>query len=104
MARMAIFGLSVEAERLLAMLLELPLVLPDHVEDCEGSPSRLRVKMHRLRRRLEAHGIKLHSKRNVGYWLDGLSKRRLGQLTVERLHQRRVASDIGCEAKQRIEG
>lgn len=33
-----------------------------------------KVMMHKIRRRLAPHGITIHSRRDVGYWMDDASK------------------------------
>lgn len=71
------FRLSPTLGNLMGLLLTLPTVTPELVKQKLGVAADAKVVMYRLRKHLRDWNIKIHSHRNVGYWLDPADKKRV---------------------------
>ena len=73
----AVFRLTPALANLFGLLVSLPTVTSDMVRQQLNIATDPKVAVHRLRRSLEAYSITIHSKRNIGYWLDPETKERV---------------------------
>lgn len=74
------FKLSDARTRILALLLSSETVDREIVEQTLGIVTDMKVAIHSLRRELMAWNITIHSKRNIGYWIDGVDKARINAM------------------------
>lgn len=72
------FKISPQQGKILALLLAVPNVTPDVLEQrLNIVATAARIAMHRLRSVLRGHGIEIHNKRSLGYWIDAETKARV---------------------------
>lgn len=71
------FRLTPALNNLLGLLMSLPVVTPAVIELRLEVVTNARVSMHRLRQCLEPFGVKVMSRRTLGYWLDAETKARI---------------------------
>ncbi len=74
------FRLSPIMANTLGLLMSLPVVPSKTIEDEVEVAAQARITIHRLRRYLEPHDIKILSRRGQGYWLDQDTKDRIAKL------------------------
>lgn len=74
------FRLTPKLSNLLGLLLQLPNVTPEMIQHRLEIASDAKVAMHRLRVHLKSWGVVVHSRRHLGYWLDGDTKERIRAL------------------------
>lgn len=77
------FRLAPASRNILGLLLAVPLVTGEMVQQRLGLASDAKVAMHRLKKALAPFNIEVKSQRHIGYWLDAETKERI-RLTVER--------------------
>ncbi len=78
------FKLTPKLNNLLGLLLALPIVKGDLIQQRLGIASDSKVAKHRLNQALKPYGIKIHSKRLVGYWISDEDKARIkAMITLE---------------------
>jgi hypothetical protein len=76
-ALLAYYRLPPVSTNLFGLLLSMATVTPEMIQQRLEIATESKVAMHRLRRQLEPFGIIVQSKRNVGYWLDDETKKRV---------------------------
>ena len=78
------FKLPPVLSNLLGLLLSVPIVTPEMVRQRLEITTDAKVAMHRLRNHLKPWDIKIHSRRNIGYWIEADDKHRIkAMLTPE---------------------
>jgi len=75
-----LFKLSQSQSQLFGLLMAVPNVTSEMVQQRLAIVSDTKVAMHRLRAHLELWGIIIQSRRTLGYWLDDETKRRVNAL------------------------
>lgn len=75
------FRLTVQASKLLGLLLAVPNATPEMMQQRIGVGD-TKVAISRLRSALRGHGIEIHNKRSLGYWLDAETKLRIKELVT----------------------
>lgn len=78
------FKLTPVLNNLLGLLLALPNVTPEMIRQRLEIASDAKVGMHRLREHLKPFGIKIMSRRNLGYWLEDDIKIQVRKLIAEK--------------------
>jgi hypothetical protein len=71
------FNLTPALNNLLGLLMALDLVTPEMVEQRLEIATAAKVAIHRLRALLKPYGIKIESRRHLGYWLTPETKARI---------------------------
>jgi hypothetical protein len=77
------FKLSPAGARILSLMMRLPYVTPEMLENRLALATAAKVAMHRLRKRLKPFGIVVSSKHSVGYWLEPEQKDKVREVTAE---------------------
>lgn len=72
------FGLSLSLAKALDLLMDKKYATLREIEALQIKDGRGTI--HRLRKALEQHGIVVHRQRDVGYWLNDLSKRQINRM------------------------
>lgn len=78
-----LFKMSEARTRILSMLLSSPTVDRYTVEITLGIVTNMRVAICMMQKDLEPWGIEIRSKRNVGYWIDGIDKARITAMLAD---------------------
>jgi DNA-binding response OmpR family regulator len=73
----ATFKLTPAMSDLLGLLLTLPKVTSDMISQRLEIATDSKVAIYRLRKHMQEFDVKIHSVRNVGYWLDAEDKKKL---------------------------
>ena len=68
------FRLSRSMARIVKMMLDDGRITGYAIENEHKIVTDAKVLIHKVRRRLEQYGITIHSRRDVGYWMDDASK------------------------------
>lgn len=76
----ATFRLTPVLSNLFGLLLSLPNVTSEMIRQRLEIATDAKVAIHRLRTHLKPWGIKVHSRRNVGYWFDDEAKKKIRAL------------------------
>jgi hypothetical protein len=74
------FRLTPVLNNLCGLLLALPVVTPEMIRQRLEIAPDAKVAIHRLRKHLEPWKIEIESRRNVGYWLEEVTKARIRAL------------------------
>ncbi|HLL29016.1 MAG TPA: hypothetical protein VKT73_15370 [Xanthobacteraceae bacterium] len=78
------FRLSPAQNNLFGLLISLDTVTPEIIRQRLEIATDAKVAVHRLRRHLKEWEIQIHSRRNVGYWLDEETKEKIrGMITPQ---------------------
>lgn len=75
------FNLSPALRKIMGLMLALPHVTPEMIEERLGIATTAKVAIHRLRHKLKPHGIEIKSRHCVGYWFDPDTKEKIRGLT-----------------------
>lgn len=78
---LAVFKLPPQRMKLMAMLLDLPLVTPEIIAQRLGIVE-VRVAMNRLRKDLEKFSLEIQSRRKLGYWFTAETKAKIKSLVA----------------------
>lgn len=70
-------NLSPALRKIMGLMIQLPHVTPEMIEDRLGIATTAKVAIHRLRHKLKPHGIEIKSRHCVGYWLEPEMKERI---------------------------
>lgn len=81
----ATFRLTPVLNNLMGLLLSVPAVTPEMIRQRLEIAPDAKVAVHRLRKQLEPFEIKIHSRRNVGYWLEDEDKARIRGMVASKL-------------------
>lgn len=81
----ATFRLTPVLNNLMGLLLSVPVVTPEMIRQRLEIASDAKVAAHRLREQLEPFEIKVHSRRNVGYWIEDEDKARIRGMVAAKL-------------------
>jgi hypothetical protein len=81
----ATFRLTPVLNNLMGLLLAVPAVTPEMIRQRLEIAPDAKVAMHRLRRHMKEWEIKIHSRRNVGYWLEDQDKVRVRALIAQKM-------------------
>lgn len=68
------FRLSRSMAKVVKMMFDDGRITASAIENDHRIVTDAKVLIHKIRRRLEAYGITVHSRPNVGYWMDDASK------------------------------
>lgn len=79
------FKLSPSLHSIFGLLLSQKLVTKDMIEHRLTIASEAKVAVHRLRLELKDWGIKIESKRNLGYWLSPETKEKVRQYVSQEI-------------------
>jgi hypothetical protein len=80
----SLYKLTPAMTSLLGLLVELPIVHDEIIQERLKLAANAKVAVYRLRRQLEAHDIQIHSRRGSGWFLDEETKQRIQRdLTTE---------------------
>ncbi len=71
------FGLTQQQSKLLALLMELSVVSGDIIHRRIRMTTEAKVAVHRLRARLDKHGIKIAARRYHGFWMEPEDKEKV---------------------------
>lgn len=71
------FRLPPAMNKLLGLLIALPNVTSEMVHQRLEIATDAKVAVHRLRGLMKPHGIQIHSRRNLGYWIENADKARI---------------------------
>ena len=74
------FALPPALQKILGLLMSLPTVTAEMIEERLGIATPAKVAVFRLRRKLKPYGIEIQSKYAVGYWLDPDTKEKVSAL------------------------
>ncbi len=74
------FRLPPALNKLLGLLLSLPNVTSEMVHQRLEIATDAKVAVHRLRHVMTPHGIKIHSRRNLGYWIENSDKLKIREM------------------------
>lgn len=86
------FRLPPALNKLLGLLLSLPNVTSEMVHQRLEIATDAKVAVHRLRKYMTPHGIDIHSRRNLGYWLEPASKAKIRDMLKPTLNRVDVPS------------
>jgi hypothetical protein len=75
------FGLTQQQAKLLALLMESPVVSAGTIKLRTGMVTEAKVIAHRLRARLKAHDVSISAKRSYGFWLEPEEKEKVRAIT-----------------------
>lgn len=81
----ATFRLTPVLNNLMGLLLSVPAVTPEMIRQRLEIAPDAKVAVHRLRKQLKEFEIEIHSRRNVGYWLEDADKARIRGLVARKL-------------------
>lgn len=81
----ATFRLTPVLNNLMGLLLTVPVVTPEMIRQRLEIAPDAKVAAHRLRKQLEPFEIKIHSRRNVGYWLEDADKARIRGMVAAKM-------------------
>jgi hypothetical protein len=79
----SLFKLSNAKSNIIAMLMSCKTIDKTMVEDTLSIVTDLKVAICTLRKQLEPWGIKIHSKRGYGYWIDDEDKTRIKTMLAD---------------------
>lgn len=81
----SVFRMPPALSDLLGLLIAMPTVNAEIVQERVGISSDIKVTMHRLRKELAPFQIKVKSRRHAGYWLEDQDKDRIKQMVAEKM-------------------
>ena len=81
------FRLTPVLNNLMGLLLTLPTVTPEMIRQRLEIAADAKVAIHRLRKHIEPWGIKIRSRRNLGYWLEDEDKAKIKTLLANTLEK-----------------
>lgn len=81
----SVFRMPPALSDLLGLLLAMPTINAEIVQEKVGISSDIKVTMHRLRKELAPFQIKVKSRRHAGYWLEDQDKERIKQMVAEKM-------------------
>jgi hypothetical protein len=81
----ATFRLTPVLNNLMGLLLSVPAVTPEMIRQRLEIAPDAKVAMHRLRKHMKDWDIEIHSRRNVGYWLEDEDKTRIRGLIAQKM-------------------
>jgi hypothetical protein len=82
------FRLTPVLNNLMGLLLTLPTVTPETIRQRLEIAADPKVAIHRLRKHIEPWGIKIRSRRNLGYWLEDEDKAKIKAFLANTLEQK----------------
>jgi len=71
------YNVTAAMAKMLLLLLNNKIVTAKMVEVDDPVTSDIKVLAHRIRRRMDGTGVKLQSRRSLGYWIDQESKEKI---------------------------
>jgi hypothetical protein len=74
------FRLTPVLNNLMGLLVAMPVVTPEMICQRLGIAPDAKVAVFRLREHIAPWGLTIHSKRNVGYWIDSADKMKIKRL------------------------
>jgi hypothetical protein len=94
------FRLPPQRNQLLGLLLALPTVSEDTIQQRLELATDARVAVFRLRKHLEPFGVVVSSRRHIGYWLEPDMKERVRQLIATAAEPPAAADAVPTEPEQ----
>ncbi|WP_454627688.1 hypothetical protein [Bradyrhizobium cenepequi] len=88
------FRLTPVLNNLMGLLLALPNVTPEMIRQRLEIAPDAKVAIHRLRKQIEPWGIKIKSRRNLGYWLEDDTKVTIRAMLASKLEQNTQAQPL----------
>lgn len=74
------FQLTQQQAKLLALLMEHPVCSAHTLQTRVKMSTEAKVAVHRLRKQMDKHGVKINAKRFYGFWLDDEAKTKVREL------------------------
>lgn len=81
----SVFRMPPALSDLLGLLVAMPTINAEIVQEKIGITSDIKVTMHRLRKELQPFKISIKSRRHAGYWLDDADKERIKAMVTEKV-------------------
>lgn len=81
----SVFRMPPALSDLLGLLVAMPTINAEIVQEKIGITSDIKVTMHRLRKELQPFKISIKSRRHAGYWLDDADKERIKEMVTEKV-------------------
>ena len=94
------FKLTPVLSNFLGLLLSVPVVTPEIVRQRLEIAPDAKVAKHRLKKAMQQYDIKIHSRRNVGYWLEDADKARIRGLVAAKQREGREAGLPGSAVEE----
>lgn len=76
------FNLSPALRKIMGLMMSLPHVTPEMIEERLGIATTAKVAIHRLRHKLKPHGIEIKSRHCIGYWFEPDTKDKIKALVT----------------------
>jgi hypothetical protein len=83
----SVFRMPPALSDLLGLLVAMPTINAEIVQDKMGITSDIKVTMHRLRKELQPFKISIKSRRHAGYWIDDADKERIKAMVTEKVSE-----------------
>lgn len=93
-ALLSTFRLTPVLNNLMGLLLAVPIVTPEMIRQRLEIAPDAKVAAHRLRKHLKAWDIQVHSRRNVGYWIEDEDKARIHGLVAAKMRGHAVTPEV----------
>lgn len=81
----SVFRMPPTLSDLLGLLVAMPTINAEIVQEKIGITSDIKVTMHRLRKELQPFKISIKSRRHAGYWIDDADKERIKEMVTEKV-------------------
>lgn len=98
------FRLTPVLNNLLGLLLSLPNVTPEMIRQRLEIAPDAKVAIHRLRKHLEPWDVTIHSRRNVGYWLEPETKAKIRAMVADVIGPAAAAPTVPAQVTDVGEG
>jgi hypothetical protein len=82
-----VFRIPPALRDLLGLLVAMPTINAEIVQEKIGITSDIKVTMHRLRKELAPYKISIKSRRHAGYWLEDADKDRIKAMVTEKVSE-----------------
>ena len=83
----SVFRMPPALSDLLGLLVAMPTINAEIVQEKMGITSDIKVTMHRLRKELQPFKISIKSRRHAGYWIDDADKERIKAMITEKVSE-----------------
>lgn len=90
-----VFRLPVSLTKLMGLLMSVPNVTPDMIQQRLMIATDAKVAIHRLRTHLEEWQVEIRSRRALGYWFDDETKKKIRAIVTSK-----VAPGLGAPSGQ----